>query len=410
MALTLEQKKKLLKRSTSERAKKHASSGENFSYFDNDKVKKYGFNFIRPKAREDAYYFNFIPYINSNEEDEYVLVTKVHRINVNGVEKNVLCPKAMSNGVNPCPICEKRQDKMVSDPDDKAGIDALRVKEREVYYVEDVSNKTEKAKGIQLFEVAATFMGWKVKPLCKPKIGGEGVKGNKGYIDPSDFENGRTISFNVGTKTIEIGKSKVTIPDYTGHSLEERDPISDSLLEKALELPPLESLVQIHTYDELYEMINNESPSDRSNSSSDDDDSNDDDDNKEEKENKKSSLKSKVDKFKKKKEKKVDLDFDWKNSDADELEDYISEYNVEIDEDDIGNEKKMKLAIKKFIKEMSSQKTKSWPNKDEINDIDEFMDENEDDLKAFCDHHGIEYLDEDVDEYRDAIDEWYIED
>ena len=400
MALSRKDKLKLLKRSSQERAKKHASSGENFSYLDQEKLKELGLGIVRPKAREDNYFFNIIPYIDSNEEDAYVLVTKTHYIN----GKSVICPKGMFG--LPCPICEKRMEKMASDPDDKDAIDALKVKEREVYYVQDVSNKTEKAKGIQIFEVSAFFFGWKIKPLTKPKVGGEGVKGNKGYIDISDFENGRTVSFNVSQKKAEFNGKMSPIPDYSGHTLEERDPISEEIIEKAVELPPLEDLIIKHTYDELYEMLNNEpneAKGEEESSSRKTDDS-----------DKKSDLKKRLEKIKKEKEKSIDLDFDFKSADLDELQDYILDNDVDIDDEFMGNEKKMRLIIKRFIaakKEETASNNKSWPSRDDIDDIDDFLEEHTfDELKDFCKFHKIEYIAEDKVEIMEEIEEWYTAD
>lgn len=407
MALSKKEKLKLLKRSSQDRAKKHASFGENFSYFNQDKLKELGLSIVRPKAREESYFFNVIPFIDNNDEDTYVLVTKTHSVEVNGSHRNVICPKAMYN--LPCPVCEKRMDKMANDPDDDGAINKLKVKEREVYYIEDASNESEKKKGIQLFEVAATFFGWKVKPLTKPKVGGVGVKGNKGYTDISDFENGKMVAFNVGTKTIEINKKPVKIPDYTGHNLVDRDPISDSIIEKAVELPPLEDLITVMSYDELYEMINNEAPEkdEGQSSKSEKDESGD------EGSEKKSELKKRLDKIKKAKEKKVDLDFDYMEADAEGLEEYIEDNNVPIDEDLIGNEKKMRITVKRFIKNIKkNEKSKSWPDKDAIDDLNDFMDELElKELLDFCEFHKIEVDDDDKDdedEVKDAIEDWYI--
>ena len=398
-------KKKLLLRRSTERAKKHASSGENFSYLNSEKMKEYGLELIRIKARDDDYFLNMIPYIDKNNESSYVLITKTHSIMVNGYMRNVICPKAMLG--LPCPICEKRTDKTINDPDDKEGIKALNVKEREVYYVQDVSSNKEKSKGIQILEIAAFFMGWKIKPLAKPQIGAEGVKVNKEWIDISDVENGRTIQFSVSTKTVTppVGKP-FQMPDYSGHKLLERDPLSDDLVEKAVELPPLEDLLEVKTYDELYELIHNgDSAEDNSSSDVYQKDS-------EKRENRKSNLQKKIDEIKKKKEKEIDLDFDYKNSDTEELEEYIEDNGIEIDEDDIGDNRKMKVAIRKFIKKKKEKKeNKTWPQRDEIDDIEEFVSQNEEDLKSFCEFHGIDYDEDDIEETKfNIIELWYLDD
>lgn len=409
MSLSAKEKKKLLKRSSTERAKKHASSGENFSYLNSEKMKEYGLEFVRIKARDDDYFLNMIPYIDKNNESSYVFITKTHSIMVNGYMRNVICPKAMFG--SPCPICEKRTDKTINDPDDKEGIKALNVKEREVYYVQDVSSNKEKSKGIQILEIAAFFMGWKIKPLAKPQIGAEGVKVNKEWIDISDVENGRTVQFSVSTKTVTPPSGKpFQMPDYSGHKLLERDPLGDDLIEKAAELPPLEELIEVKTYDELYELINNgDSSDDNSSSNINEKDS-------EEKENRKSSLQKKIEEIKKKKEKekerKINLDFEYKNADTEELEEYIEDNNVEIDEDDIGDNRKMKVAIRKFIKEMKEKKeNKTWPQRDEIDDIEEFISQNKEDLKSFCEFHEIDYDEDDIEETKfNIIELWYLND
>lgn len=403
MALTRKEKLKLLSTKSQERAKRFASSGENFGFLNPEKMKEFSLGMFRPKARAEEYYVNVMSYVDSHDQDVTKLEVKTHSIMVNGFYKSVICPKAMFPEKNlPCPICEKRESKMASDPDDSDNTKKLNVKVREIYYLQDVSNKTELSKGIQVFNIAGFYFGWKVRPLTKAIIGGEGIKGTRGDIDITDKEEGRIVQFNVGTKKTDDG----VMPDYFGHKLIEREPLSTEIMERMADLPPLEDLLLTLSYDDLYEMVNNE-PNEE-----DQDKNGDNTDSKTDGTKEKSALKRKVEKIKKKKEKSIDLNFDYMKADAEDLEEFIEENDIKINEDHLGNEKKMKIVVKKFIKKMKEEQDnneESWPSRDDIDDIDDFMDNNEEKLMDFCKFHGIEPDDdEDIDEVKFAIDEWYI--
>jgi hypothetical protein len=402
MALTLEQKKKLLKKSSENRAKRHGG-GEFFSYLNADLMREHKLSIAQFKKSDDPYYVNMLAYFAGTKDpnleegdDTYVLVTKCHNIETANGRRNVICPRAMFPHKNlPCPICEKRIDLMANDPENEKVINSLKVKERELYYIQNDTTTDEKSKGVQIMEIAAYFMGWKIKPLIKK---GEG-RGKGKPIDISDYENGRTISFSVGEKKTEDG----TMPDFTGYSLEKRDPISDDLIDRVLELPPLDELIVVLSYEDLEAMINNESPKESSKETR-KDSSEDKEDKSEKKEERKSRLQDR-------KEKKAKKEFDYNEASAEEMEEFIEENDIEIDEENLGNERKMKIAIKKFFlnkeKDSEDDSKKLFPDKDDISDIEIYFDDlSESDQKAFCKFHKIDTGDDKEDMFSN-VERWY---
>lgn len=409
--LSREQAKALLRKSSENRAKK-ALTRSFFSYFDPEKMKENNLSVGMFKKSEDPYFINIIPYLagendpNSDaNEDTYVLKTKVHSFETASGWTSVICPRAMYPSKNlPCPICEKREELRMNEPENEQAIKALNVKSREAYFIENVTSHEEKAKGIQIMEVSSFFMGDKLRELVKPQKGGVGVKGSSKHIDISDYEDGRTVKFKIEENKTSTG----TMPSWVGHELIKRDPIDDEIIDKILDLPPLDEMVVVKTYDELLALMNNAKQQD-----SDDDVEED----KPKKSPKKSPFKGDDDddeevktsrEPKKKAPKKKKEEFDYRRAEAEELEEFISENDVDIDEDDIGNERKMRLAIRKFL----SEKKSSFKDHDDIDDIEEYIEElkegGDENLIKFCEHHGIEYEDEeDIDDIENQIDRWW---
>lgn len=388
--LTREKAKALLKKSGENRAKK-AAGRDFYSYLNPEMMKQHGLKIAAFKKDENPYFLNILPYLagphdpNCQEnEDTYVLITKCHNIETANGRMNVICPRAMFPNKNlPCPICEKRLEVMQNDPENEKLIASLKVKERELYYIQNVTSVDEKNKGIQIMEVSAFFMGWKLKELVKPQKGGVGVKGSQKYIDISDQENGRTVKFKVSEKTTKDG----TMPDWSAHELVLRDPIEDEIIDKILDLPPLDELITVKTYNELLALINNEEHDEAGN------DKKEDSKKQEEKPKEKSSSSKK--------------EFDYKTASAEELEEFIEDNKIKINEDDLGDERKMKIAVKKFL----MNKDVSFKSANDIDDIDEYMLELEKDgnLIKFCKKNDIEFDEDDEEETKNKIERWYYE-
>jgi len=183
------------------------------------------------------------------EEGEYAYVLDiwVHRgVGVN--EDSYVCP---ANYGKPCPICEYRKELRDQDASDDE-IRKLNRSRRTIYNIVCYDSEEEERKGVQIWDVAYQYMEEELLARSKKKRTGEPII----FADP---EVGKSISF------IREGTGKLNTT-FKGHEFVDRVVdgqeyvIPDEILEQAL---PLDQIIHVPTYEELYEAFFGEAPPDR---------------------------------------------------------------------------------------------------------------------------------------------------
>lgn len=190
---------------------------------------------------EGDHTIDIIPYIvgsshpTLNEGDIAFLLDVYRHGNVGPNEDSFICLSRSFN--QPCPICEdqreKRRDGQYSDDDLKP----LNPSRRNIYNIWVHDNDKELNKGVQLWEVAQWYFDKHVSARAKKSKTGELIN----YPDPI---NGKAIQFErkgKGAKNTE----------YLAHTFVDRDwEISEEILRQAI---PLDQIIKIPTYDEVYQ-------------------------------------------------------------------------------------------------------------------------------------------------------------
>jgi hypothetical protein len=196
----------------------------------------------RDKSNEDNHVIDIIPYVvGANPTNAkvrqgdiaYSAEYFVHR-KIGPNEDRVLCPAKNFN--KPCPICEDR--KVLADERgyEDQDVKDLKPSRQVLYNVVVYDTNDEERKGVQVWMVAHWYFEKYIDDLAKASRG-------RGKVNFASADVGKRIEFK------RTGKDTVT---YTAHQFVDRDyKISDEILDSTY---CLEDLVNILTYDELYEL------------------------------------------------------------------------------------------------------------------------------------------------------------
>jgi hypothetical protein len=164
----------------------------------------------------------------------YVLNVWVHK-KVGPGKATVVCPA--KNYGNRCPICEEIE-QLERDGVERDDI-AFIAKRQCTYNVLVMDDVESESKGVQVWDVSYAYSEKAILEIARSARDG-------GYIPFSDIEKetGRSIAFDVANDKYK---------KITGHRFELRDyDIPEDLLEDCF---PLDTLLVIHTYDELYTIL-----------------------------------------------------------------------------------------------------------------------------------------------------------
>jgi plastocyanin len=147
------------------------------------------------------------------------------------------CPREMSRGRLPCPICEKRQE-LRDDPNaDEKVIDALKPKRRQLFKVVDANNRS---KGVQIWDFSYHMFGELLVEYLTDENNAEKLK------DWCEFEGG--MSLRLGTKEKKFNGR----PYYEVTRIEFEERRKDYDPNKMLvEGPCLDDCFRVLPYDEL---------------------------------------------------------------------------------------------------------------------------------------------------------------
>jgi hypothetical protein len=164
----------------------------------------------------------------------FLLDVYIHR-GIGNNEDSYIC---LSRTFNlPCPICEDQREKRRSGEYTDEDLKPLNPFRRTVYNVWVQDNQKEVDKGVQIWEVSQWLFDKHVSARAKSSRTGEFIN----YADPI---NGKSIQFQ------RTGKGAKNT-EYLAHTFVDRDyEIPDEILEQAL---PLDQVITIPTYDEVYE-------------------------------------------------------------------------------------------------------------------------------------------------------------
>jgi len=200
--------------------------------------------------------------LRKDGEWTHCLDVDVH-LNVGVDNDQFVCPSQYNKR---CPICDER--KSLYEDGDKDRADKLWPSRRTVYNIICYDNDAETEKGVQIFPVAYKYLEEPIQKLAaKAKRKGEDD------IDPNiliaDPEEGRTVSFNVDTKTVPINDKPIKMPEYSSYELEKRDYVIseeelndcwalDSFLYLGEENQDAEEIDWKAFYDEIYEAFYDE--------------------------------------------------------------------------------------------------------------------------------------------------------
>ena len=147
------------------------------------------------------------------------------------------CPREMSRGRLPCPICEKRQE-LRDDPNaDEKLIDALKPKRRQLFKIIDTNNRS---KGVQVWDFSYHMFGELLVEYLTDENNAEKLK------DWCEFEGG--MSLRLGTKEKKFNGR----PYYEVTRIEFEDRRRDYDPNKMLtEGPCLDDCFRVLPYDDL---------------------------------------------------------------------------------------------------------------------------------------------------------------
>jgi hypothetical protein len=164
----------------------------------------------------------------------YVLDLVVHK-NVGPGKMSVVCPA--KNYGNRCPVCEEVES--LGQSGIEYGDIPIRGVHQCTYNVLVMDDPTTEAKGVQVWDVSHFFSEKKIVALAISARDG-------GYIPfaSPDHEMGRSLAF-------DVGKDKYR--SITGHRFEKRD--YDIPPEILSECYPLDTMIKIWSYDELYKIL-----------------------------------------------------------------------------------------------------------------------------------------------------------
>lgn len=136
---------------------------------------------------------------------------------VGSANDQFICPDQYGNK---CPICEKRNKLYAVGEEERAN--QLWPSRRTVYNILCYDNKKEEEKGVQVYPVSYFYLEKEIQ-----KLAAKSKRKNDKSIDPNiliaDPKDGRTVSFTVDKKTININKKAIKVPDYSSYELQKRD-------------------------------------------------------------------------------------------------------------------------------------------------------------------------------------------
>ena len=164
-----------------------------------------------------------------------------HRIGADSLP--YVCPKRTRG--ERCPVCEESS-RIYNDPDgDEELAKSLRAKERQLLYVLDHDDMD---KGVQIWDMSYFLFG---KQLDEKINLSDEEDGYDQFFDP---DNGLTVKLGVVEDSFAGNKFyKVAAIDFA----KRKEAIDADLWE---DLPSLDSLLKVHTYDELKAIMNMEEP------------------------------------------------------------------------------------------------------------------------------------------------------
>jgi len=176
----------------------------------------------KPNTDGEDHWIDILPYqagafdpLRKEGEWTHSLDVFVH-MNVGPNNDQFVCPKQYGKK---CPICEDRT--VLYEEGEESKANRLWPSRRNVYNVFCYDDKEEEDKGVQIFPVSFKYLEEPIQKLAaKSKRKGEDIDPNVLIADPVD---GRTISFNVDSKTISINGKAVKVPEYSSYELEKRD-------------------------------------------------------------------------------------------------------------------------------------------------------------------------------------------
>lgn len=156
---------------------------------------------------------------------------KLHR-NIGANDESIICPTSIGK---PCPICEYRK-KRIRENADKKETDALKASDRVLYVVIPLDSPKHEAK-VSVFD----FSWWNFQKLLNEELEDNADNG----VFP-ELEGGLTLQIRFTSKTIADSKpfpeaSKITF-------LPRKEDYDESIME---EVPNLDEMFQILSYDEL---------------------------------------------------------------------------------------------------------------------------------------------------------------
>jgi len=198
-------------------------------------------------CKEGTHVIDILPYIAGKNnphakpgESTYLLDLWVH-YGV-GVNDDAYICLAKTYGKR-CPICEYRKD-ILRKGEEVERANELMPKRRVVYAIVCYDSKEEEDKGVQVWEVAHFFMERHLVELAKnPRTGGMVL-----FASPYK-EQGKSIQFT------RRGRGRGNV-EFIGHKFLDRDyDIDKKLLEQ---VPCLDELIYIPTYEEVYEAFHGE--------------------------------------------------------------------------------------------------------------------------------------------------------
>ncbi|MFA5355254.1 MAG: hypothetical protein WC302_00750 [Candidatus Paceibacterota bacterium] len=177
------------------------------------------------------------------KEDDlvYLLETYVHQ-NIGPGKESIICPAR--NYKKPCPICEEIEYLTSKEGGSKEYEDYadIALKRRCAYNIVCYDSPKEEGKGVQIWEVSYKYGEKKIQLAAKNPRGG-------GVVPFADYDVGKLISFEVAAdeyRTID------------GHKLVDRDYVISEEIEDSVW--PLDELVKIWEYNEIYEKFYGELP------------------------------------------------------------------------------------------------------------------------------------------------------
>jgi hypothetical protein len=201
-----------------------------------------------------SFTLDFLPYIVSSEkhvdrdnENEmampgtqwYRSVVKVHK-NVGADNESVVCPTTIGKK---CPICEYRV-KRIKEGADKEEFKVLYPQERSIYPVIPLEKGFEQVP-----------MLWDMSDFLFQNALMEELAENEDNEDFFTLENGKTATLRIRWK--EFNKNK--FPEIVSIDFEDRDPYEEEILE---EVPDIDSMLKILSYEEIFAKFFNEEISD----------------------------------------------------------------------------------------------------------------------------------------------------